>query len=447
MMKNRKFAWLFSWYFIFITIITTVIFISIGVKITNRFFSYYVDKMHEETQQMLVMKVAMHYMIFQTWDGYDAEKIGEAAELSGDYFTLKDMQGQVIYTSEEGVEKCCADDDYEYTQTELPVMVHGDQVALITAGYFRNHIPFLEAQIFRSSGIFLIFLSVICISVTGGLISILFFYRLSKPIQRIAAVAQQISTGYLQNRIDIKSNVSEMHEIADAINVLGQSLQNQEKFREQLITELSHELRTPLQILLNQIEAMLDGIYEADESRLESMHSEITRISELLNELEDRLIYENDVFDLNISKHNVSELVRKIAVGYEGGFAQKKLEFSYEVEPSVFAEVDATRFAQVLINLLSNALKYTHVGSVKLTLRKLQNSIELKVIDTGIGIDESIIRNIDIRRSVPPSRLADSRGVGLYIAKLIIDKHKWHLHINSTKDTGTQITILIDNCE
>ena len=71
-------------------------------------------------------------------------------------------------------------------------------------------------------------LSIICISVVGAAISMLFFYRLSKPIRQIAVAAKDISTGHLQTRIAIKGNVAEMHEIADSINALGESLLNQE---------------------------------------------------------------------------------------------------------------------------------------------------------------------------------------------------------------------------
>ena len=92
----------------------------------------------------------------------------------------------------------------------------------------------------------------------------------------------------------------------------------------ELIVSLSHELRTPLQILLSQLEAMLDGIYEADRERLEAMRAEVARTGELLNELEDRLIYENDAFDLNITQVNVSDLAHRVAIGHEGRLRAKK---------------------------------------------------------------------------------------------------------------------------
>ncbi|MCL2589634.1 MAG: HAMP domain-containing histidine kinase [Betaproteobacteria bacterium] len=389
---------------------------------------------------MLVMHAATHYKMTGAWEGYDETDAGSVARLSGDYFTITDNDGNTVYTNEKDVERCCADSKHAYAQTKYPILVEEEKVGELTAGYFTNHTTSAEADAFRGSGVSLVVLAIICISMSGALVSILFFYRLSKPIHDIAATAKDISKGHLQSRVSIKSNVAEMHEIADSINTLGSSLLNQEKFRRQLIVELSHELRTPLQILFNQIEAMLDGIHKADRPHLESMHAEIARTGELLNELEDRLIYENDTFEMNISPTNISEITTKVALGHEGSFVQKKLEFSTDIEPEIIVAADGVRYAQVLINLLSNALKYTNKGRVSLSLRHGDGAAELLIADTGEGIAPEIIKNID-NRSGQSFKAVNSKGVGLYIAKLIIDKHGWKLSIDSETNAGTCIRV------
>ena len=440
MRKKWPFTRLFTVSFTLITVVTATVFIFFGLRIIDSFFSYYVDKVHEETQHMLVMQAATHYKMFGAWSGYAGTETGAVAKLSGDYFTITDNQGNTVYTSEKDVERCCANPNHVYAQVKYPVLVEEKKVGELTAGYFTNHITSPEADAFRGSGVSLVVLAIICISLSGALVSILFFYRLSKPIRDIAATAKEISSGHLQSRVSIKSNVAEMYEIADSINALGSSLLDQEKFRQQLIVELSHELRTPLQILLNQIEAMLDGIHKADTARLESMHAEIARTSALLNELEDRLIYENDTFELNISPTDISEITMKVVLGHEGSFAQKRLRFSFDIEPGIVLAVDGVRYAQVLINLLSNALKYTNEGDVSLALRRGDDAADLLITDTGEGIAQEVIGNID-KRSGQPFKAMNSKGVGLYIAKLIIDKHGWALNIDSEINAGTRIRI------
>ncbi len=440
MRKQWPFTRLFLVSFTVITFVTMAVFIFFGLAIIDRFFSYYVDKVHEETQHMLVMQAADRYRTTGSLSGRGWAESGDVARLSGDYFTIKDDQGVIIHTSEKDVERCCANPNHVYTQVTYPVLVDGKRVGTLTAGYFTNHITSPEADAFRGSGVSLVILAIICITLIGALISILFFYRLSKPIRSIASTAGEISRGHLQSRVAIASNVAEMHEIADSINVLGASLLNQEAFRQELIVGLSHELRTPLQILLNQIEAILDGIYKADTARLESMHAEITRISELLNELEDRLIYENDTFEVNIQSVDISEITRKVAVGYEGSFKQKGLTFVWEIEDGIVLAADSVRFAQVLINLLSNALKYTSQGRVSLSLKRSEKSAELVVSDTGEGLAPESIENIN-NRSGQAFKAVNSKGVGLYIAKLIMDKHGWTLHVESEANAGTRIRV------
>ena len=442
MRKKWPFTRLFAVSFAVITLVTVTVFIFFGLRIIDRFFSYYVDKVHEETQHMLVMQAASHYKMFGTWNGYDGTETGEIAKLSGDYFTITDNQGNTVYTSEKGVERCCANPNHVYTNVKYPILVDGKRVGELSAGYFTNHITSPEADAFRGSGVSLVVLAIICISLCGALVSILFFYRLSRPVRDIAATAKEISRGHLQSRVVIQSSVAEMHEIADSINTLGTSLLNQEKFRQQLIVDLSHELRTPLQILLNQIETILDGIHKADAPRLEAMHAEITRTSELLNELEDRLIYENDTFELNITPTDISEVARKVALGHEGGFTQKGLAFTSEIEPEIVIPADSIRFAQVLINLLSNALKYTAEGYVSLSLQKAGDMVELLVADSGEGMAPDVVENIS-KRSAQAFKAVNSKGVGLYIAKLIINKHGWQLHIDSANNTGTRVRILM----
>ena len=359
-----------------------------------------------------------------------------------DFFTLTDNQGRTVYTSEKDVERCCANPNHVYTQVRYPVLSEGQEVGQLTAGYFTNHLTSPEAEAFRGSGISLVILAIVAISLSGALISILFFYRLARPIRDIAATAGKISKGHLSSRVGIHSNVSEMHEIADSINALGSSLWNQEQFRQRLIVELSHELRTPMQILLNQVEAMLDGIYEPDQLRLEAMQAEINHLGELLSELEDRLIYKNDTFDLTIKPTDISEITRKVAVGHEASFLQKGLDFSYDMEPGLVVEADSVRYAQVLINLISNALKYTDKGRVDLSLDRTGDTVRLVLADTGPGLKAEIIANIN-SRSRETFKAVNSKGVGLYIAKLIIDKHGWQLKLDSRERAGTRVTIIM----
>ena len=153
-------------------------------------------------------------------------------------------------------------------------------------------------------------------------------------------------------------------------------------------------------------------------------------------------VYENDAFDLNITQVNVSDLAHRVAIGHEGGFAQKKLDFIYNIEPDVIIEADTVRLAQVLINLLSNSIKYTQAGGASLSLKREGRNVVIEITDSGEGMDEETAKNI-INRSSQAFKAVNSKGVGLYIAKLIVDKHGWALDIESHKGRGTTVRIIM----
>ena len=310
------------------------------------------------------------------------------------------------------------------------------------------HYPVQGLQSATWEGVRILLLSCAIALLLVSFLSVLFSWKFTRPLNRMKEVAQKMAEHDYTERCNIKQN-DEIGALAATLDELGSRLldadeagRKLEKLRRSFIANISHELRTPLQILLSQLEAMLDGIYEADRERLEAMRAEVARTGELLNELEDRLIYENDAFDLNITQVNVSDLAHRVAIGHEGGFAQKKLDFIYNIEPDVIIEADSVRLAQVLINLLSNSIKYTQAGGASLSLKREGRNVVIEITDSGEGMDEETAKNI-INRSSQAFKAVNSKGVGLYIAKLIVDKHGWALDIESHKGRGTTVRIIM----
>lgn len=114
----------------------------------------------------------------------------------------------------------------------------------------------------------------------------------------------------------------------------------------------------------------------------------------------------------------------------------------YNIEPDVIIEADSVRLAQVLINLLSNSIKYTQAGGASLSLKREGRNVVIEITDSGEGMDEETAKNI-INRSSQAFKAVNSKGVGLYIAKLIVDKHGWALDIESHKGRGTTVRIIM----
>ncbi len=406
-------------------------------------FSYYSDTIHDDTRYVLLDKVRSYYSINNSWDGFDGENMGEDAKLSGDYFTLESSFGDVIYSTEDDNRVCCNDKNHNYVSIKEIINVNGEFVGIITVGYFSGHITSRAEEALRKRGFSRIILTIISLNIIFATITLFFIYKLLKPLKPIVETAEAMSSGDFRKRINIKNTSKEIGVIAESINSLGDSLIKQENFRRDLTTILSHELRTPLHILLGQSEAILDGIYKPDNERMQAMREEIKRVVILLDELEDKLLYYTENFAVVVENDCMSDVVEKICIGYEGVFAKKNLFFNTSIEKNIYLNFDKLRFSQMLVNLLSNAHKYTKSGGVLLYLKKNENGkVVLGVKDSGEGIDneyKQLIFDCFYHSNTYPG----SKGVGLYIVKLVIEKHRWNINIESEKDKGTLIEIIM----
>jgi len=270
--------------------------------------------------------------------------------------------------------------------------------------------------------------------------------RLSTPISKAVEAAREIGFGHYNNRITGISNTIEIDELTSTINDLAEDLNKQEKLRRRLTADVAHELRTPLATLQSHMEAMIDGVWEPDTSRLNSCHEEIMRINRMVGNLEKLAKYESENLILNKETFDLYELVQNIIKNFETDFVNKNIVLDFTGEPSpVMADRD--KISQVIINLLSNALKYNPVGeTVKITVGCNEDQAVLQVKDTGIGIAPEDLPHIFerfYRADRSRTRETGGSGVGLAIVKAIIDAHGGKLSVTSVMNEGTEFTISI----
>lgn len=270
--------------------------------------------------------------------------------------------------------------------------------------------------------------------------------RMIKPLSRAVSAAGEISRGYYGGRITEKSDTREIIQLTSAINGLAESLQTQEGLRKRLTSDVAHELRTPLATLQSHMEAMIDGIWEPDSERLKSCHEEIIRISRLVGDLEKLARFEGENLRLDKSVFDVRELAGSIKINMEAEFLQKGVHLSVQGDStSVLADRD--KISQVMINLLSNALKFTDEGGkVDLAVEQGQGQVLITVSDTGAGISEEDLPHIFERfyRADPSrNRLTGGSGIGLAIVKAIVEAHGGAVSAESEIGKGSRFTIKV----
>ena len=281
-------------------------------------------------------------------------------------------------------------------------------------------------------------------------ISIFISQKISKPIIVVSKMTDSLKRGGYDQTLEYESSIVEIDNLVNSINDLSKELYNMEKLRKRLTSDISHELRTPLTSIQTHLEAMIDGIWEPTEERLISVNEEVIRISHLVDELKNLAKYDSDKNKLNISEVDLEQLIKNIIYNNES-FALEKNIKKKKKKKKIKAHIDKEKISQVIVNLISNAIRYTNcncerLGKIIIRLYKEENLIKISVKDNGIGIPKKSLDYIFERfYRVDKSRCRNTggTGVGLTICKSIIDLHNGNIEVKSEVNKGSEFIVSI----
>lgn len=300
---------------------------------------------------------------------------------------------------------------------------------------------------FREKTIDAMFLAA-AIAVAISLMIGLFVSRmLTNPIRRITGTAKQIRDGDLSARTNMRGD-DEIDQLGETFDEMATSLEKDLKHERRLTSDVAHELRTPLMAMLATVEAMQDGVYPTDNEHLETVASETRRLARLVQQMLDLSRMENHTAPMNIEAVDMVELVRGIVNAQEPLFHERdlRLRFADETQGKMpFIKVDPDMITQCVINLMSNAMRYTPEGGwVIVTVGLDRKHLTISVSDTGIGIakeDLSRIFGRFWRADASRAREAGGLGVGLAVTKQIVERHHGFISVESELEKGTTFTI------
>ena len=270
---------------------------------------------------------------------------------------------------------------------------------------------------------------------------------LTAPLARLTTAAQAIAAGDLSQRVQVQSK-DEIGDLGAAFNGMAASLAEAETLRRNLIADISHELRTPLTIIQGNIQAILEGVYPLEMAQMAGLYDETRLLTRLVDDLHDLALAEAGQLRLDRTPVNVSNLARTAAGQFdpvaEAADVKLTLETSEDV-PEVLG--DADRLAQVLRNLLSNAIRHTPAGGqVTMRVGCSGEQVTIQVADTGSGIaPEDLPHVFDrfYRGDKSRSRRGGGAGLGLAITRQLVAAHGGHIEVASSPGLGTMFTITL----
>ena len=401
------------------------------------------------------------YQNVEKWNTDMLESIGVSALENGMIIKVSDLSGKAIWDANVHNNGMCQriiehmsqnmnshypDMKGEYIEKPYFIYYNSKKVGIVEIGSYGpfylsdNDLAFITTlnKMLISVGIFSLLFALI--------IGTIMAKRLSSPISRVIVTAENISNGCFSDRILEKSSTSEIIQLTDTINNLADVLERQETLRKRLTGDVAHELRTPLATLQSHLEAMIDGIWKPEKDRLISCHDEIVRISNMVGDLERLAKYESENLILNKATFNITETVQHIINNFESNYVNKGIKIELIAEDE-YINADKDKLCQVVINLLSNALKYSPEGSnVEVSIKGEENITQITVKDNGPGISEVDLPYIFerfYRADKSRNRLSGGSGIGLTIAKAIVEAHKGKISVVSKVDYGSEFIVLL----
>ncbi|HVI42511.1 MAG TPA: histidine kinase dimerization/phospho-acceptor domain-containing protein, partial [Anaerovoracaceae bacterium] len=304
-------------------------------------FKGYIETQQEKAAKQIVESISAQYDANTgSWDTDFIHTIGMYALYDGYIVKVYDKGGKNIWDAETCDMSLCTQimDDIshrmmteyptingKFTTKTFPVMQSLKEIGTVSISYYgpfflsEDDFQFLDAlnKILIGIGIISLLISI----VTGVFLA----RHLSKPILKTVEAAKDIADGKYGTRIHRDTGTKEVDQLIDSINHLAESLEKQEALRRQLTADVAHELRTPLTTVQTHVEAILEGVWEPTRERLESCYDEMSRLSNLVSDLENLAKVESDNLKLNKTEVSLRELTDKTLGSFEKELKDKNL--------------------------------------------------------------------------------------------------------------------------
>lgn len=272
------------------------------------------------------------------------------------------------------------------------------------------------------------------------LLGMVFASSLTHPLRELRSAAEAVSRGEQVEPIPVRSH-DELGQLAETFNLMTAELSRSQYLRRQMTADIAHELRTPLSLILGHAEAIEDGVLAADHETIGIIYDEALRLSRLVDDL--RTLSLSDAGELSLVAASVSPvaLLESAAAAHRVAAHEAGVTVSIAAaDDLILVEVDPDRIAQVLHNLISNALRYTAAGGrIELTASLHEAGVLFAVSDNGQGIPADELPSVFerfYRGDRARQRDEGGSGLGLTIARSLVERHGGRIWAESTPGQG-----------
>lgn len=404
------------------------------------------------------------------WEGGQGQGRGRSLALIGL------LQRKVILASSDGKILLAPDPKLigrqlppRLTRQGLPLVVGNERVGVLLAGpAVSRALDPLEREFLSSVN-----RSLLLGGLAAGLLAIFLGTVLSRgltgPLTELTRATERLAAGELSHRVRVSSQ-DELGRLGAAFNRMAEELERSERLRRQMIADIAHELRTPLTVIQGELEALHDGVFEPTPERLAQLQKEAHLLGRLVEDLHELALAEAGELRLERGPTDLIELIQRVGRRFEPQLGERGLELKLRLklkldidaeppegsqgegpEPELKLDLDADRIEQVLHNLLSNAARYTPAGGqITIEIEDKPDEVIVSVADTGSGIAPEDLPHIFerfYRADKSRSRREGGAGLGLAIAKGLVEAHGGRIWAESEPGRGTKISFALPKSE
>ncbi len=420
----------------------------VGLRTRSAFNRFVLDSY----QVAFIERLIEYYEARGSWEGIEAIVVARRGwrgrpELARAPVVLADADGRVIYGGFVYApgEQMRRDD----LSQAVPITVEGKTVGWIRFDFPTSIAPAAATpesvflQRFRQA----IFLGAAGAALTALALGAVLARSIVRPIRTLTAATAAVAQGELGLQVDIRAR-DEVGELAQAFNRMSADLARASHLRRQMTADIAHDLRTPLTVLLGYTEALAEGKLKGNPQIFGIMHDEAQHLQRLVEDL--RTLSLADAGELRIERQPIAprSLLERAQAAHQAAATAAGLTLDIQAEAALPPiDVDPERMMQVLNNLIANAIRFTPAGG-RITLAAMADTgrVYLQVRDTGVGIpaaDLPYVFERFYRGDKARNTASGESGLGLAIARSLVEAHGGTITVSSEEGKGTTFTMAL----
>lgn len=281
----------------------------------------------------------------------------------------------------------------------------------------------------------------------GLLIVMLLTRQALAPVRSLTAAAGHLGAGDLSQRVP-NGGTDDIGKLAQTFNTMASDLELAVDQRRQLTADVAHELRTPLTNIQGYLEAIKDGVVDADEETIDTLHSQTIHLANLIEDLRILAIADAGALALNRSHGSPTPVIQDSVAHFSQRARERDITLKFSADgDEVMIDFDETRVRQIVSNLVENALTHTpNDGDIEVRLSRKAGGITMSVSDSGIGISEADLPRVFdqfYRADQSRARATGGAGLGLTIVKRLVEAHGGTISVTSEPGEGTTFNVFL----